>query len=182
MSLYELKEQCYAEIERCWEFAEERYNTDLWYVLIVWSNAMTRCAGEASFAYKKLPPDEIPTPLNRIRIGKKIKLSIPLLLTASSEFIYNTPAHEAAHIIEWVVYGRKSHGPKFVEIAQQLGIDGTRCHNFKIEVKHQKRYPIHCLCDTPHMMTINKITRMQNGTRSYQCKKCKTPLLPTIGS
>ncbi|HRK72973.1 MAG TPA: SprT-like domain-containing protein [Rhodothermales bacterium] len=90
---------------------------------IQWSNRMTRAAGTAS--------------------KKGIKLSIPLLRTASDDFCIEVAIHEAAHYIDFKFRGKSDHGHEWRKLMTILGYpNAERCHT--LDRSHLHRYEIIC--------------------------------------
>jgi predicted SprT family Zn-dependent metalloprotease len=91
------------------------------------------------------------------------------------KFIHNTMLHELAHILNGV-YGGRNHDKQWKYIAQLLGDDGNRCHDYATpENKPQKEYKqLKCTgCGKVHTVTTYRYNRYYN----YICRTCKSKLI-----
>lgn len=110
-SLYSLQKRCKDEIELSFRKAEEHYGVRLERVPVVFTNKMKKTAGKAMYWYNgdgTYDPTEI-------------RLSNHLLRLNGDQFIRETPAHEAAHIIALQVYNHAGHGKPWKQVMRVLG-------------------------------------------------------------
>lgn len=119
MNNFEMQDACKAEINRCFEVAKENFpNTHFENVTIYFesSTSLKTTAGVAN--YKEY----------------SINLNMSLIARNFETFIADTPAHEAAHLISFTVFGRKAagHTPEWKTIYALLtNKTAKRCHTMR---------------------------------------------------
>lgn len=148
-----LQDQCKAEIERAFKICEHQFNRKLPRVKVTFSARLTSTAGKAISKYNaatgKYVPDEI-------------RLSSKLLELNQQDFVMDTPAHEAAHIICEFLYGdlEKGHGKYWQNIMAIIGRNPSRLHNLKTATP-SFRYI--ASCGTTVELKKVRHNRVQNG-------------------
>ena len=105
-----------------------------------------------------------------------IKLSLKLLQLNGEDFVARTPGHEAAHIVDYVVFGNAGHGATWQRVMRLFGQPVERCHNFEVPRSPRKPHDAHCNCTTHHVSTV-MFNRIKAGGM-YTCRKCKADLKP----
>lgn len=120
------------------------------------SNRMTRSAG---YAYKK---------------SKEMKFSAKIFAEMSKFEMYQTIAHETAHIIQFIIYpNSKPHGREWKSIMIDLGFEPKIYHNTII--KEHRNYTGTCMCRT-HVLGKVRYKRLKMGHSKYRCSICKYPI------
>ena len=140
-----MKELCQKRIEECYQVAENYFCREFDRPSIEFSRRMTSCAGKAFLG------------------ENKIRLSEPLLLENGMNFVSRTPAHEAAHLIAYRVFGDRGHGTGWKCIMHLLGQEASRCHSY--EVAGGEKY----ISDCGKEMSLSKIrhNKLQSGKVEY---------------
>lgn len=170
MNLNEAKRKCIEEINRCFKVAEAHYGITMPHVAIKWSNRMTAAGGNAKCRYM----------INR-QTGVKtvydlcITLSIPYLMGDMEKFFDEVPAHEAAHIINYVKdKSSDGHGYQWASIMRVLGKQPKRTHNMNCAVERKTRRTVEatCPCNTKFMLTPARASKI----RFLSCRKCRGDL------
>jgi SprT protein len=93
------------------------------------------------------------------------------------EFLYETPLHELAHYLNYILYFSTGHNQSWKEICYELGLKGNRCHSFARPQNEEskkyarKYYEIKCDCMT-HKVSSVKYNRIKNKTTQYYCVHC----------
>lgn len=156
MNLEQLKATCLDKIEAAYVTAELHYGKKFIRPRVEFSNQLTSTAGKAYF------------------MNNRIVLSSKLLELNTDKFINDTPAHEAAHLISFLLYGTSGmgHGAKWQSVMRTIGQVPKRCHNMKTPPK--RTVSARCGCDT-HQITPARASKMRRGAR-YSCRKCNTEL------
>ena len=99
-----------------------------------------------------------------------IELNQKLFNENKDAFMLDTIPHELAHIVAYQVFADKGHGYGWYSVMTTLGIEGKRCHSYKVE-KTGKTYTYRCSCQT-HEFTPQRHAWANKG-KSYVCKHCK---------
>lgn len=166
MTVVEAKRKCIEEIERCLMVASKHYNINIPHVVISWSNRMTASGGNAKCKFL------INGKTGVVNVyDLRISLSIPYLMGDMVKFIDEVPAHEAAHIIDYVYNKRSSkHGYQWQSIMRVLGKEPNRTHNMNCAVERKTRKTVEatCPCNTKFMITPYKASKI----RFLSCRKC----------
>ena len=117
---------------------------------IRWSKAMTSAAGKAS--------------------KREVVFSIPLFLTGDIAFCLETAVHEAAHYIEFNMFGTSSHGERWKSIMAKLGYpNAKRCH--QEDRSHLANYQLICKkCQKVLRNYTKKPSRSLSNKISICCK------------
>lgn len=148
-----LKQQCLDEIERAFTIAEEHFNVRLERAPVKFNNKLKKCAGKAVYLRNSYKPVEI-------------RLSLPVMALNPQEFVSNTPAHEAAHLISIQVYGAQGqgHGPRWKSIMMLIGRSTARCHRMETAptTKHRK-YKYIATCGTEIELSAIRHSKVQRG-------------------
>jgi SprT protein len=119
MTNFEMQTACKTEIARCMALARTTFpKATIPEPTIFWgtSASMKATAGLASWR-----------PFS-------IELNMSILSRNPEEFIGRTPAHEAAHLVAWCVYGtngKANHGPEWASICELFSIRASRYHNMR---------------------------------------------------
>ena len=105
----------------------------------------------------------------------EIRYNLQMAALQPEQFLRETVPHEAAHLLTWLLHGRRArpHGPQWQAVMHFLGVDSPRrCHDFRLEgpLRRQRRWPYRCDCRT-HQLSTTRHKRAQGGTR-YQCAAC----------
>lgn len=100
-----------------------------------------------------------------------IRLNNKLLIENQSDFIKQTPGHEAAHLIARQMYGPfiQSHGLEWKRIMLAIGLQPIRCHDFEVKTDHIYS----CKCEKKHYLSTTQHNRIQSANSKYFCKNCR---------
>jgi len=123
---------------------------------------------------------------NKINI---IELNKELLLEYGDTYINEVVIHEFAHAVVRNIYptGRNGykkvmpHGKEFKAICSHFGISGKSTTSLfsdsaMLESKRKSNtFTYYCACDT-HKLSTTRHNKIQRGTASYRCNKCKEVL------
>lgn len=169
MNLPQLKQACLDKIEAAYQAAEAEFKVIIPRVPVTFSAKQTRTAGTASYTKTRFSREVTPT---------GIKLSLPLLKLNGDDFINQTPGHEAAHIIDFVVFNNTGHGTTWKKVMRVIGQEAKRCHNFATPTAIDS-VEASCGCATTHTITKHRASKMRLGA-TYRCKKCRQLL--TLGT
>jgi len=148
-----LQSQAKEKIEAAFVTAEAHYDVVIPRIPVVFSNRMTKSAGNVRFG----TANKIP---NRITLSTKIMNLNP------TEFMGRTPEHEAAHVIELIVFGRGGHGVTWKHVMRVLGKDPERCHNMFTPPSNRKpmaRFRYVDTHGTEHMLTKVRHNKIMRG-------------------
>lgn len=160
-SMLSCQMKCKAEIKRAFDIAEQHFGIKIPPVKIVFSNRMTTSAGVAKYKINRLTG--VCTPVC-------ITLSNKLMMANGDTFINQTPAHEAAHIIDAVLTGDSSHGASWQRIMRLLGKSTHSRHSMDVS-QTSNRVAAYCACERPHYITPRLAKRL-----NHFCKNCDEPL------
>jgi SprT protein len=114
-----------------------------------------------------------------------IQLNREMMMMNGQSFIDDTPGHEAAHLIVHQVYGLGTsrftrvmpHGHEWKSVMRIIGQEPNRCHQFDVPVNPNRvTYKYLCNCQV-HTVSRTIHNRVQNGVRTYSCRKCATRLV-----
>ena len=136
------------------------------------------------FGWKVLPAMEVSFDLKgqsagqmQLR-GKHCRLRFnPVLMTQNYEhYLEVTVAHELAHAVAALVFGRKikPHGREWQLVMAMFGQEAERCHNYDLsqtKIRRLQRFRYRCAC-REHELTIIRHRRIQSGERDYLCRQC----------
>ncbi len=101
---------------------------------------------------------------------------------AEWEFIYDTLAHEIAHIVASRQFKSRGHDARWKAVAQALGANPRASGHFDIsnaEVRKKvkrKTFPFICECQN-FDFGAQRLNSFLKGSR-YQCRNCKTEIRP----
>jgi len=104
----------------------------------------------------------------------KIRLNLQLLIENGENFINDTPAHEAAHLIAFALHGIniKPHGSEWRKVMLDIGQTPNRCHDFKTTpARIHKKHIYFCACGE-HKVSTTIHNRILIRGRKYICRKC----------
>ena len=119
------------------------------------SNRMTKAAG---YAYR----------------NGTMKFSSKIFAEMTKDEMYNTIAHETAHIIQRILYpNSKPHGYEWKSIMIDIGYQPKIYHN--VVIKEQAQYTGTCKCRT-HVLGKIRYNRTRKGSASYRCRVCKSTI------
>ncbi len=115
-----------------------------------------------------------------------INFNMVLLKDNLEHFVKQTVTHEVAHFVTWIKYGHQRtaggkriiHGTDWKNMMKFFGVESERCHSYntaKSTVRKMKRFTYKCDC-MEHELTIIRHNKIQKGSASYCCNKCKTKL------
>lgn len=101
----------------------------------------------------------------------------PKLLEHGEEEFMNTFAHELAHLIDFKLNGRSSHGWRFQRIMRSLGYQPTRTHDLPWEInRHRVVCRATCKCvGKSFEIKPRRYRAIMRGT-VYRCNVCYSPL------
>ena len=113
-----------------------------------------------------------------------VDFNIKMALANGNKFLFDTPAHEVAHILARQKYGNiQPHGREWKHVMILLGRTPERCHDMIVpERRKSKKYVYTCNCDSYDLSSKrhNKCVKYKNiGLDIYSCKKCRTPVIYT---
>ena len=106
-----------------------------------------------------------------------IELSEKLYNENKEEFMRSTIPHEVAHIVACRALGSRGHDAAWLAVMFDLGLEGNRCHTYKVERRSSKVYTYNCGC-MKHEFTPQRHAWAVKGKR-YVCKHCKSYLVYT---
>ena len=119
----------------------------------------------------------------RLRNGglRDLRINGELLQTKAytDDMVENTMGHEWAHAIKYVKYFaepwrgsiyRRAHGEGWKQIMQRLGLEPTRCHNYKTtSARRERSVEYSCQrCGTVHQFTTRRHNKVLDG-QGYLC-------------
>jgi SprT protein len=116
-----------------------------------------------------------------------IRLNPVLLADNGDTFINDTPIHELAHLVTYLVYPsslmpiygkRRVHGPEWQSVMRVLGATPTRCHQMDtsgVKRKNVSKFTYTCKCGTSHQISAKVHNNIVRGAR-YICRKCRTAI------
>ena len=102
-----------------------------------------------------------------------------LLLKNKDDFIGRTVPHEVAHMVAYLLHGKKirPHGDEWKAVMKVFVADPSRCHDYDvsgIKTRQYRRYLYQCSCRS-HQLTSIRHNRVMSGLR-YICKQCNQQL------
>lgn len=111
----------------------------------------------------------------------EIRYNLGMAAAQPEEFLCEVPPHEVAHLVTWLLHGRKArpHGAEWQSVMHHLGIENPRrCHDFQLNgtVRQQRRWAYRCDC-REHALSTTRHHRAQQGTQ-YHCTSCGMRLEP----
>jgi predicted SprT family Zn-dependent metalloprotease len=163
-NLSQLKRECEQRIEETIQKVEAHYDIEFPRVPIVWSRKMTSTAGTARYSRLTYKP-------------VRITLSEPLLKLNPTEFVDDTPAHEAVHLLANFIHQTDcGHGPKWKSMMRLVGAPTDRTHNMETPKTGTAH---HCRCRVYHLGPV-RTRKIANGL-AYTCKTCKHKLVRGMG-
>lgn len=153
MTIDTLQDRCRQEVERAYQICENHFGYSLKRPEIRFDLRGYR----AGVAY-----------LNR----NLIRLNQALLQENADDFIKDTPAHEAAHLINRALYGMfvKPHGVEWAKIMCIIGKSANRCHDYEVKTDHVYS----CKCNKKHYLSTTKHNRVLSGRSFFRCLDCNT--------
>lgn len=114
---------------------------------------------------------------NRIELNKVIFRNNP-----QWSFVYDTVAHEMAHIVASRCFRSRAHDARWKAVAEALGATPRASGHFDVanaEVRkraQRKTYPFVCDCQ-PFDFGAQRLSNFLKGSR-YQCRSCKSEIRP----
>lgn len=99
-------------------------------------------------------------------------------------FVYDTVAHEMAHIVASRRFRSRAHDARWKTVAEALGATPRASGHFDIanaEVRKptkRKTYPFICECQ-PFDFGPQRLSNFLKGSR-YQCRSCKSEIKPDL--
>jgi SprT protein len=111
----------------------------------------------------------------------QIRINPVLLLENQQAFIAQVVPHELAHLLTYRQFGRVApHGKEWRwMMAQILGVEPSRTHQFAITSVQSVTYPYHCAC-REHQLTVRRHNRVLRQQAQYRCRHCGETLQPGI--
>jgi len=108
--------------------------------------------------------------INTINFNKQILLDNP------SDFIKRTPAHEAAHLIAFKMFGVfiMPHGKEWRRVMVMLGLSPVRCHSYVVKTGHE--YICKCKDKIYNLSTVRH-NKIQKSKQFWYCKLCGEQLV-----
>jgi len=100
----------------------------------------------------------------------------PKILTRHPEEFEKTYAHELAHIVAPLIFGK--HGLGWKKVMQDFGFPPERTHSLPIP-RHKQRGVATAQCGCQgriHEIKVRRYRKMRFGRRTYICLKCHEPL------
>jgi len=149
-----LQDQCRNKVEDAYRLCEKHYNRKFPRVKVAFSNRMTSSAGYAIWDTSGQPSE--------------IRLSNPIMVTNGASFVYDTPGHEAAHIIAWFLYGDdiRPHGPEWAGVMQVIGLKPEVTHSYKTSTVTRK-FAYRSKCGAAKELTIIRHNKLQREKVQY---------------
>ena len=153
MTVDELQDRCKQEIERAYQICENHFGYSFKRPEIRFD--LRGCRAGVAYLSKNL-----------------IRLNQTLLQENGDDFIKDTPAHEAAHLINRSLYGMfvKPHGIEWAKIMCIIGKPANRCHDFEVKTDHVYS----CKCNKKHYLSTTKHNRILSGRALFRCLNCNT--------
>ena len=105
---------------------------------------------------------------------RRIEFSSKLYSENQEKFLADTVGHEFAHIVAFDLYGDRGHGSGWYAVMRDLGIESSRCHDYKVEKKTAKTYDYVCACQV-HKVSPQRKSWITRG-KIYKCIKCNQPI------
>tara|TARA_R100000687_G_scaffold6776_1_gene6159 strand:- start:307 stop:903 length:597 start_codon:yes stop_codon:yes gene_type:complete len=99
-------------------------------------------------------------------------------------FVYDTVAHEMAHIVASRCFRSRAHDARWKAVAEALGATPRASGHFDVanaEVRKtakRKTYPFLCACQ-PFDFGPQRLSNFLKGSR-YQCRSCKAEIKPDL--
>ena len=93
------------------------------------------------------------------------------------ENLRDTVAHEVAHYVVDLRFGRRSvkpHGPRWREVMKEFGVAPVVRHDFDLEglpMRRQRQYAYRCGCRN-HLLSAVRHNRIVARRAVYRCRKC----------
>ncbi len=106
-----------------------------------------------------------------------IRYNLDLAALQFDAFLARTPGHEVAHYVIDQLFpgqGLRPHGPEWRSLMTALGLDSSRCHEFKLEgvpARRQRRHKYRCACQE-HALSTTRHNRVLRGQARYHCRRC----------
>ncbi len=100
-------------------------------------------------------------------------------------FVYDTVAHEMAHIVACRKFGARAHDARWKVVAEALGATPQASGQFDTtgaevrKTRPRKTYPFRCACQG-FDFGAQRLGSYLKGSR-YQCRRCKTDIHPDLG-
>jgi SprT protein len=135
-------------------------------ILVEWNPRFTRRLGDGYYN-------------NRVLLGARIRLSLPLWPRASEEDRRETVIHETCHVVVGLKFGRQArhHGPEWRQAMKNCGVEPLRTHSVDRTglVRRQKQF---ILLGCPHSemghkcrITARQANLLRRG-QEFHCTVC----------
>jgi SprT protein len=87
-------------------------------------------------------------------LANLIRFNRTLMVENGTDFVNDTPGHEASHLIAWRIYGTliRPHGAEWQHVMRTIGQTPERCHKFSVTTG---RYKYICKCREHYLSTRN---------------------------
>jgi predicted SprT family Zn-dependent metalloprotease len=154
--MQEMKARCEEKIREAFEITSRKYGFEILEYSIQWSTRMTTTAGKA-IINPTLPPSR----------RFKIVLSETLLRLNGDDFINRTPAHEAIHIVDYIVFGKIGHGRTWKMLMHLVGSSDKRCHQMKVAANGRRNKHVYVVKGKEIILGPIRHKRLQAGEQSY---------------
>lgn len=103
-------------------------------------------------------------------LGKNI---IRINLTSRSEDdIINTLKHEIAHLMQYMFFHQRGHGPHWKMIMEKIGGRPVRCHNMPLPpARNMRKVTYTCGCRDMEI-SMRKSNSIESGKSVWKCRAC----------
>ncbi|MGI9571129.1 MAG: SprT-like domain-containing protein [Desulfobulbia bacterium] len=111
----------------------------------------------------------------------EMRFNMHIAKTHFDKYMARTVPHEVAHMIDFALHGKSSHGSSWKNIMIRFGCEPSRCHSYdNLKTASGKDRPmVVCGCGE-RSMGPTRYKRMLQGTK-YVCGKCKSIVRPLDG-
>lgn len=111
-------------------------------------------------------------------LQNRISLNAGLFNRNKDYFFNDTIPHEMAHLIAFIVYKERGHGPAWKNTMKRLGYEPTRCHSMDVSETKRKmtlqRWVYKCGCPGKiHYLTSSAHSSILGGMKNYRCQGCR---------
>jgi SprT protein len=111
-----------------------------------------------------------------------IRYNLSMAQLQPDAFLRETVPHEVAHVVTWLLYGKRArpHGREWQAVMRFFGFARpNRCHSFQTagqSARRQRRWLYTCDCQH-HQLSSTRHHRALQG-QAYVCRNCQSTLRP----
>ncbi|MCP5161559.1 MAG: SprT-like domain-containing protein [Hahellaceae bacterium] len=117
----------------------------------------------------------------RVALGRHaqppvLRFNAILLKENVDDFLREVPAHETAHLVIGVMYGRsvKPHGREWQAVMKEVfNIEPRVTHRMAVNSGTRRRFEYRCGCNgESHFLSTVRHNRIMAKTTQYRCRRC----------